>query len=530
MAINGKDTQDLAQQLLSTHHEWRNHITRWRFLWDSYQGGKEFRDGKYLTAYQMESQEDYETRLDNTPYDNHVKSVVNIFNSFLFRTEPKRYFGDLQADPNLENFLEDCDLDGRSFNNIMRDINTYASVYGHTWVVLDKAPVVFNTLAEELAAGVRPYLSIITPENVMDWDYDRNMMGYYELTYLKVYEGQKNDEEYIREYTPEQITVYSVKHDEVEIKMQTPNPLGKIPAVCVYGQRSNQKGIGVSEVGDVADMCRAIYQELSEIQQLGTLTNHPSLVKTPSTDAAAGAGAIISMPDDLMPELKPYLLQPDSASIDGFLNSYEKKIEAIDRMTHMGGIRSIETRRMSGIGLATDFQLLNSRLSEKAQNLQHAETQIWRLYGMWQNLVFNGKIEYANSFNIQDKYNDMNMLKTAKEAGIQSEVLNTVVERKMLKVIADEKEYLELRDKVEAIEEAVGQDNTNKTYADGEPIPEDLPDAYQPAGGKMVPQGQKCKNCAAYTEDGLCTVWNNAAVRANYWCKKWIPIEVTNVE
>ena len=46
------------------------------------------------------------------------------------------------------------------------------------------------------------------------------------------------------------------------------------------------------------------------MEQLIRLTNHPSLVKTPSVNASAGAGAVIEMPDELEPNLKPYLLQP----------------------------------------------------------------------------------------------------------------------------------------------------------------------------------------------------------------------------
>lgn len=533
MAIYSQNTTDLKQKLVESHPEWRDNIDRWRFLIDSFMGGKEYRDGKYLTAYQMESQEDYETRLDSTPYDNHVRAVVSILNSFLFRQKPDRYFGNLQQDPNLEKFLKDADFDGRSFDAVMRDVSTYSSVYGHTWVILDKPPISAFTLAEQLEQGIRPYISIVTPENVLDWNYDRNLTGYYELTFLKTYEGKTGDEEYIRVYTKDEITLYGVIDEDVRIVQTTINQLGKIPAVCVYSQRSHLKGLGISDVGDVADMCRAIYNEMSEIEQLGRLTNHPSLVKTPSTQAGAGAGAIIQMPDDLMPELKPYLLQPDAASLEGFLQSYEKKVEAIDRMTHMGGIRSIESRRLSGVALATEFQLLNARLAEKAQNLGHAEEQIWKLYSDWQQIIWNGAVEYPTSFNIQDKYNDMNMLKLAKEAGITSEVLATVVEREMLKILVDDSEYQELKHKVEAFiePEGVAQDSTQRRYPDGEPISDDLPQAYQlHTASDMIPQGQMCKNCAAYTEDGLCTVWNNAPVRAKYWCKKWVPIEATNVE
>ena len=54
----------------------------------------------------------------------------------------------------------------------------------------------------------------------------------------------------------------------VSILQSTPNTLGYIPAVCVYSTRSHIKGIGISDISDIADTQRAIYDELSEIEQL----------------------------------------------------------------------------------------------------------------------------------------------------------------------------------------------------------------------------------------------------------------------
>jgi len=156
--------------------------------------------------------------------------------------------------------------------------------------------------------------------------------------------------------------------------------------------------------------------------------------------------------------LKPFLLQPSGASLEGLLNSLRQKIEAIDRMAYMGGIRSIESRRLSGVALATEFQLLNARLAEKADNLELAEEQIWRLYARWQGAAWNGTVEYPDTFNIQDKYNDMNMLKLAKDADPKSVVVNQEIERQMLKIlITDEEQYQQLVG-------GIGQSNKTEEY------------------------------------------------------------------
>jgi hypothetical protein len=530
------NTQSIKQRLIETHPSWQANIDRWKFLIDSWYGGKDYRDGKYLMAYMMESESDYENRLDSTPYDNHVRAIVAIYNSFLFRQQPKRQLGNLESDSSLQFFMKDADLDGRSFDAVMTEISTYAAVYGHTWILMDKPNSNAMTRAEELNQGIRPYVSIITPENVLDWRYERRESGYYQLVYLKIFEGHIDGYDNFRVYTPETVQVWRLGNDQPEMRMEMVNQLGRVPAICVYGQRSPQKGIGVSLVGDVADMCRSIYCEHSEVSQLGMLTNHPSLVKTASTQAAAGAGAIIQMPEDLQPDLKPYLLQPNGSSIDGFLKSIESKIAAIDRMTHMGGIRSIETRRLSGIGLATEFQLLNAALAAMADNLEHAEEQLWRLYAQWQGTMWDGEIKYPDSFNIQDRYNDMNMLKLAKDSDPRSPILHSVIERNMLKIIADEKEYQEYEDQLdpssmtlpstEIVSNNLSDDDSDddsdadRVYPDGQPIPDDLPPAYQSSASDGVPEGQACGNCK-FNINQMCSKFNGVPIRESWWCKVW---------
>ena len=532
-------------EILSAHPLWQSNIKRWKFLINSYMGGADYKDGEYLIAYQQENTEDYETRIDSTPLDNHVKNIVSIYNSFLFRQSPKRVFGSLEGDPIVAAFLEDCDLDGRSFNSVMRDVSTYASIYGHTWVVLDKPAVQTYTRAEELEQNIRPYMTIYTPENVIDWRWAREYNGVYRLIYLKVFEGNDSGAELFRIYTPEKVQVVAMMHGDAEPKIidEMPNALGVIPAVCVYTQRSPSRGIGISDVADVADMQRSIANELSEVEQLIRLTNHPSLVKTADTNASAGAGSIIQMPHDLPEGLKPYLLQPTGSSVDSLLASITHKILAIDRMTYMGGIRSIESRRLSGVALATEFQLLNARLSEKGDYLEHGEEQIWRLFALWQGTKWTGMVKYPDSFNIQDRYNDVVMYKTVLDAKPTNPVLIKEAEKLMLMSIVDDDRKLDdlLEDFDEADSETVNEQEVvaqtsqapaePRTYPDGEAIPEDLPPAYQPASNTTVPPGQNCENCGYYNPENMqCSKWNNALVRPLYWCAKWEPVEEAEIE
>ncbi len=443
-----------VQYLIDAHPQYNKYIKRWQYLADSYAGGIDYEIGEYLEKYYFENAEEYDKRIRTTALDNHVKSVIGIYNSFLYRRPITRNFGSLENEPILNAFLEDADLDGRSFEAIIREISLQTMIYGHIFILLDKPTTQVNTRAEELEQGLRPYISIYTPENVLDWDYSRLPNGRYKLDYFKCKEEVNKNKQYIREFTSEEINLYEYDGDKKKSTgtfiNSLPNQLGKIPAICVYAQRSPIRGVGISPVGDIADAQKQLHDMTSEILQLIQISNHPSLVKTPDVEAAAGAGAIIQMPQTMDAGLKPYLLQPSGQNIESVLNAMEKVVGTIDRQACLGGIRSVESRRLSGVALTTEFQMLNAKLSDFAHNLEHAEEQIWRLFAQYQGMAFDGKIEYPRSFSIQDKANDVLMLKMAKEGitignppSTSAIKINKAIDEMIIKTLIDDDNKLE---------------------------------------------------------------------------------------
>jgi len=439
---------------LGVHPEYLTHFKRWEFLRSSYLGSYEYKMGEYLTKYQYEGDSEYFRRIATTPYDNHVKSIVHIYNSFLYRQPIKREFGNIKDTPELKQFMKDTDLEGRSFESFMRDVNTWSTVYGACVILLDKPQSNARTRAEELQQGIRPYASIYTPENVLDWEYSRQPSGYYDLTYLKLLEVEQkaygmNARYYIREFTKDTITLseYNAEKGKSDIMAEMPNEIGVVPAVWVYANRSPIRGVGVSDVGDIADMSNAIFNELSEIEQTIRLSTSPSLVKTPEVDATAGPGAIITVPNETDPNLKPYLLQPTGQSVEAILKSIDEKIVAIDRMACMSGIRTAQTRQQSGIAMMTEYSMLDAKLTEKAKNLELAEENLFRLFARWQGQEFDGEIEYPMAFHIRDKNLDMDVLEKA--ARTTRDIVNAtpdvkaVIDQKIKEILAKDPFELE---------------------------------------------------------------------------------------
>jgi len=432
-------------QILDTHKDYNESIANWEFYIRSYNGGYDYTVGQYLNRYNLELDNEYHQRLYNTPCDNHCRNIIQIYSSFLFRVKPTRQFGELEGEATLQNFLRDADLDGNNFNAVIKQAQNYASIYGHVLLILDKPPVQTRTRADELSQDIRPYVSIVTPENVFDWNYTRLLNGKYELDYLKIREEvDKEGGSYFRIWTPEKIdTVYIEKHgDNPRVIDTATNQIGKIPAVILYNSKSHKRGIGQSDLSDIANLQKSIYNDYSEIEQLVRLTNHPSLVKTPSVNASAGAGAIIEMPEELEPNLKPYLLQPSGQNLESIMNTIRTKVEAINRIAHTDAVRTTKTQVSSGIALQTEFELLNARLSEKADNIEIAEEQLFRLYAQYQNTVFDGEINYPDSFNIRDYASDLTFYQMAKAMNIESATFNKEVDKEIAKAVVDDNDTL----------------------------------------------------------------------------------------
>jgi len=431
-------------QAIETHKDYSETINNWEYYIRSYNGGYDYMVGQYLSRYNLELDNEFNQRLANTPCDNHCRNIIQIYSSFLFRVRPSRDFGSMEDETSLESFLKDADLDGNNLNSVIKHAQNYASIYGHCFMILDKPNIQTETKAEELEQDIRPYVSIITPENVLDWNFERQPNGKYELNYLKIREEvDRENGQYLRMWYPDRIdTVYMPDREEPRLIDTVPNMIGKIPAVILYNSKSHKRGIGQSDLTDIADLQKAIYNEYSEMEQLIRLTNHPSLVKTPSVNASAGAGAVIEMPDEMEPNLKPYLLQPSGSSLTSIMDSINNKVESINRIAHTGAVRTTKTNIASGVALQTEFELLNARLSEKADNLQLAEEQLFKLYAMFQNVEFDGEINYPDSFNIRDYATDLMFYQQAKAVGVQSPTLNKEIDKEIARAVVDDDEKL----------------------------------------------------------------------------------------
>ena len=437
--------QTLLEQYLyvtSTNRLYTRNRPQWQFLLESYAGGDDYSRGQHLTKYVNETQAEYEGRVLATHLENHCKSVISTYISFLFREEPDRDFGSLEYDPMLESFLEDADMDGRSFNAFMKEVAIWSSVFGHTWVLAVKPNVGAQTKGDELAADVRPYLNLISPLLVTDWQWNRRPNGRYNLVYFKYIEEGNESVSTVREWFPDLIHTWVIDHENRTVLEHTvePNQLGEIPAIIAYNFKSPVRGIGLSDIVDIAKAQRTIYNLTSEVEQSIRINGHPALVKTPGTEASAGAGAIIQIDENMDPGLKPYILSV-STDINQIFTAIKHTTEIIDKMANTGSIRDTTAKIMSGVSREHEFQLLNAKLSEKADNLQLVEEQIFQWFAFYQGTTWDGEIEYPGSFSIRDTQSEIDTLVKARSAATDPRVIS-VIDHEILEALGEEPDLI----------------------------------------------------------------------------------------
>jgi hypothetical protein len=276
--------------------------------------------------------------------------------------------------------------------------------------------------------GVRPYINLASPLVVNDWTWERHPNGQYELVYLKYIEEVVDKVTILKEWTKDSIKTWILdsEKEEAHLKLEEPNQLGIIPAVIVYNRKSMVRGQGVGDLQDIADVQKLIYNLTSEIEQSIRLDGHPSLVVPDNAQLGAGAGALIIQPTGSDAALNPYYLQTSGANITSIQESIDKLVVSINEMANIAGIRTTKTQVSSGVALQTEFELLNARLSEKADSLELAEEQLWKIFALYQGKIWNGSVKYPDSFSIRDIQREYNELVTAKSAATSPEAIAVI--------------------------------------------------------------------------------------------------------
>lgn len=423
-------------ELDQKHRLYHRLIGKWKYYMAAYEGVDALLEAGALRRHEGETTADYERRMNSAYGFNYSRSIVDIFNYYLFEKDPEH---ELQALLDLDLwpvFEDDCDLYGTSLNQFLEEQEKYASIFGHVGILVDKPrvgldPESVRVVKDEKELGVYPFLTAYHPAAILDWEYRRDLSGRPVLAMVKLLD---EDETYLiwqrdgwERWKKSKDNERGETRDEAILVESGPNPLGEVPFVWLVNAKGRHRNIGVSDIADIYRMDVSNLDDLSSMTEALTYSGfpmlmHPYLKEEPvqaedeearqSQSIKVGPKCILWFdPED--GDAKPDWLIPRIGEIvEATLQVIQKKSEEAYRMSNVGGLGGIEVSKQvkSGVALKQEFKILNSVLSKKAAGLEEAEKAIVRLWLAWsgQGKVFDRlSFKRPRDFSVEDLSADL---------------------------------------------------------------------------------------------------------------------------
>lgn len=405
-----------VDELTKTHSDYDSNLPEWQFFIRSYNGGKEYRDGNYLVKHPFESDENYTRRKEIAYYYNYCAPIVDVFTSYLTKRQPVRSYGKLSAEvvpprqPKtiFDAFWWDVDLENTNLEQFMRDAQRYASIYGRVSIIVDKPSLAVETKAEANEQGIRPYIYIVTPESLVDWEFIRLPNGRPVLNMVKIKESETIYKIWSRTGWESWEVVTTGKEKTAVQTKSGSHSLGEIPIVNLYNKKSLRRMIGISDLQDIATINKNIYYFCSDAKEIIENTAFPMLAMPYEkggleSEKTVGPKSIMQF-DPELPNSRPFWLEPPHSSLAEIREWIQQDAQEMVRIAKMGGLRNTETsvQPWSGVSIEAQERQLFAALAEKASNSEQAELDIFRLWAKWEGEEFTGNVEYPRDFAIRD--------------------------------------------------------------------------------------------------------------------------------
>lgn len=439
---------------------------RWKFWNAAHDGIDALIEWGVICKNDRESQDNHAARMKKAFGFNYSRSVINIFNHYLNQKQPARELGALANDAAWLAFQDDCDLCGNSFDVFLNAQDKNASVQGFVGILVDKPMIQVDTKAEELNAGLYPYVTVYHPADIWDWEYKTDeATGRPYLDYLKLVDSDGN----VRVWTQTDWTVYQFDEKSGEYNQVGAgvNPIGIIPFVFLENIKNRKhRNIGVSDIADIARIDASIIRNLSQGEEVIDYAAFPMMRKpmkqagTQGSDEVGVTGVLEF--DPLMPESKPdWLAAEVQAPISAILSWIEKKVQEVYRCAGIAALMSLDSSAAkSGVALKQEFQELNATLCSKADNLDEAEKMIIFFWLCWQNnaaAYADVSIHRPKDFSIADLVTDLANALTSSTV-VKSDTFKKQLQKNIARAMldgADDETFAVIDEEIDAYQPAV---------------------------------------------------------------------------
>jgi len=405
------------KELQSTHKIYAERIAQWTLQRAVIDGVESIINNNLIETYTNENSDDFENRKKDLISFSYSESIVSLFSYFVTSANYQQNLGKISKENQWIAFSDDCDLWGTDFDVFLSDNQKIANIYGYCGILTDNPA--------KTAPETYPYISRYTPENILNWKFERDEYSRPVFTYLKL----KDFEDNYLIWTPEKWERWIVDGDKVLLGGSGDNPLGYIPFVWHIGiQDSIYPYLGTSLIKNVARIDISIIKNLSQAENILYKSAFPIFrVPLKSSDIVAmekerditvGVSnvAVFDPETGQRPDWMPSeALNP----VNAILLMIDRKITEIYRSLNLGSLQAAQNSReaRSAEALAQEFQLLNIFLVRQGE--YYVETKKKIIYN-WLRWLGKEKLYSEIVFDIPQNYdvaalaNELGNLLTAK--------------------------------------------------------------------------------------------------------------------
>jgi len=440
-------------------------VSDWLFYGKAFKAGRPF-IRETLFKHGSETDANYKIRFKeaiNFPY---CKNIVNIYNYFLTEKPAIREIHkSISKRPDWVNFGKNCDFYGSDFDSFLNESQKLSGAYGAVGILVDHPPGEFAK-DDELA---RPYLSLYTPNNILDWTYERDFIsGRPKLTYLKLKEGERT---YLI-WTSEKWHKIRLSKNlaTIEEENEGENRLGEIPFVFLPNVKdTSYPYLGVSDIEDASYVNGAIIRTLSMGSEVMKMAGFPMLLLPYQSDnqfleddetedeVIISEDTVLQFDPDARNGKPAWLETPIEASIDSIIKYLDHLCSEMYMSCNLSGLRKEKEKSQtkSATYLRFEFNQTNAVLAKKAESMVEAERRIYYFFAKWRNIDAEEMEERVTVHRVEEF--SIDALETELENMIKSteNVMSDLFKTKMQKRIA-KRTYPDLNaTEMEAIEKEI---------------------------------------------------------------------------
>lgn len=400
----------------------------------------------YLPKFGNENPDDYKVRLSLTKFTNVYRDIVESLAAKPFEEEitlPDGTKKDDTAPPEaIVSFVEDVDGNGNNLTafasaTFFNGINSAIDWIFVDYPTVDREQV--RTVADEKAAGVRPFWMHVLGRNVLEVQ-TKLLKGKQAISYIRIYEPGVTGPDHVRIFKRDDSDVVTW---ELWVKTDKPHN-GKsqfilensgtlsikiIPMVPFWtGRRDGQTWKFYPAMRDAADLQIQLYQDESALKFIKTMAGYPMLAangmrpeleadgKTPKKLAIGPMKVLWGIPNGNGQAGEWTFIEPSATSMEFLQKSIDKTKEDLRELgrqpltANSGNLTVITTAVAAGKAI--------SAVSAWALALKNALENALNITAQWMKIKYDAQVNVFTEFdNFTDGAADLTALADARKNG-----------------------------------------------------------------------------------------------------------------